>query len=62
MRNAQHLSVLLRTVDKNHTQMFVLQARYSSIDFDYFSYSKRKWARYHECKADVARRVAETFE
>jgi hypothetical protein len=42
--------------------MFVLQARYSSIDFDYFGYSKRKWARYHECKADVARRVAETFE
>jgi hypothetical protein len=40
----------------------VLQARSSFIDFDYFGYSKRKWARYHECKARGARRAADTLE
>jgi hypothetical protein len=38
----------------------VLQAKYSSIEFDYFSYSSLRWARFHACMADAKELVDQT--
>ena len=40
----------------------LLQARYSSIDFDYFAYSDLRFARFQECAASVEAHVSAEFE
>ena len=39
----------------------ILQAKYSDIEFDYFAYSKLRWARFDDCMDGVRQQVEAAF-